>query len=191
MPHFVEPPLFKDRPILFLDFEMTGLEPQLHEIIEVAALLVDSADFSITSSYYTKVKPTHIDTADPEALKIIDYSPQNWQDALPLRQALLDLSALAPDCILAGFGIQNEWNFLLAALEREHLPYFFNHNLLEVWTLAYVHFIHNSEVSHIGLSNVCRLLDIPLQRHRPDSDIRATYEAFKYLIQNPAPLQLP
>lgn len=166
---------------------MTGLDVRLHEIIEIAALVVRQSDLAITNSYYTKVHPQHIETAVPESLEIVGYSPQAWTDAIPLHQALTELSRLAPDCILAGFSIQNEWNFLLSALEKEHLPNFFNHNLIEVWTLVFIKYFRDPQVTNIGLTNVCRLLNIPLERHKPDSDIRATYEIFKHLTsQNPA-----
>ena len=32
---------FRDRPLLFIDLEMSGLDPTKHEIVEVGALLVD------------------------------------------------------------------------------------------------------------------------------------------------------
>jgi len=187
MPLFPEPPAFKNRPILFLDFEMTGLDVNRHEIVEIAALVVRQPDLAVTNSYYTKVQPQHIETAVPESLELIDFTPQNWQAAIPLRRALVELSSLAPDCVLAGFGIQNEWNFLIYALDQEKLPYFFNHNLIEVWTLAFSKYFRDPQVSNIGLTNLCRMLNIPLERHKPDSDIRATYEIFKRLVnQNPA-----
>jgi|SRR3989344_737170 len=188
MPRFPDPPMFKDRPILFLDFEMTGLDVNQHEIVEIAALVVTQPDLAIINNYYTKVQPQHIQTADPDSLEVIGYTASSWQDAIPLRQALLELSQLAPECILAGFAIQNEWNFLLAALGREGLPHFFNHNLLEIWTLAFTKFYRDPQVTNIGLTNLSRLFNIPLERHKPDSDIRATYEIFKHLVghQNPA-----
>jgi DNA polymerase-3 subunit epsilon len=175
------PKNYKTRPLLFIDLEMTGLDPKQHEIIEVAGLLVDPQDYSITNSYYAKVLPTHIHTADPQSLQISGYNPTDWRDAISLRQFLIEISAFAPNCFLAGFSVQNEWNFLISALESEQLPYFFDNYILEVWTLAYTKYHHHPDITNIGLSSLCKLLDIPIQRHRPDSDIRATYEIFRKL----------
>ncbi len=171
----------QDRPLLFVDLEMSGLDVDSHEILEVAALLVDPHSFEIKSSYYSKVIPKHIHTADPQALEVIGYDPKNQHDAIPLRQMLTELSALAPDCILAGWSIQNEWDFLLAALKKENLPYFFYNYLLEVSTLVYLK--HRHQLPSLGMSAVSRYFKIPLDQHKPDSDIRATYEIFKKLIQ--------
>lgn len=182
MPLFSKSPGFKDRPVLFIDLEMTGLDVTRHEIIEIAALLTRQPKFNIESSYYTKILPIHVETANSQALEITGYSPKLWQDAIPLRQALLELSQFAPDCILAGWSVQNEWNFLIHALETEHLPYFFDDKMIEVWSLAYARYYSSTELERLNLANVSKLLDIPVDRHQPDSDIRATYEIFKKLL---------
>lgn len=182
MPRFAKTPGFKDRPVLFIDLEMTGLDVARHEIIEIAALLTRPPKFEVTNSYYTKVSPTHPETADPQALEITGYTPKLWQDAIPLRQALLELSHFAPDCILAGWSVQNEWNFLIYALEAEGLPYFFDDKLIEVWSLVYAKYYSLTELERLNLANVCKLLGIAVDRHKPDSDIRATHEIFKYLV---------
>lgn len=176
------PKNYKDRPLLFVDLEMTGLDVGKHEIIEMAALLVDQFDYGIKNSFYTKVSPTHIETADPKALRVVGYDPSEWQQAVPLRQALMELARFAPNCFLAGFSVQNDWNFLIFALEKEKLPYFFDNYLIEVWTLAYVKYHNRAEVTNIGIGNLCKMLGIPIQLHKPDSDVRATYEIFRRLV---------
>jgi DNA polymerase III alpha subunit (gram-positive type) len=191
MPFFLNQdwPGFKDRPIMFIDFEMTGLNVNSHEIIEVAALLVRPPHFTIDNSYYSKVAPQHIATADPRALELLHYSPQAWQDAIPLRQMLQDLTAFAPNCFLAGWSVQNEWNFLIHALEQEKMPYFFDEKMIEVWSLAYAKLYTNQTLDRLSLANTCKLFKIPIDQHKPDSDIRATYEIFKRLVlpsKNPA-----
>lgn len=173
---------FRDHPLLFIDLEMTGLDVKKHEIIEIAALLVSQPDFTITNSYYTKVAPIHLETADPAALDILKFNPKDWQDAISLHQALTELADFAPDSMLAGWGVQNEWDFLLAALEAEGLPYFFYNYLLEVSTMAFTKLYQDKNLTRLGLAGVCRHLGINLDQHKPDSDIRATYEIFKKLI---------
>ena len=71
MPRFLKSPAFKDRPVLFIDLEMTGLDVSRHEIVEVAALLTAPPDFTVINSYYIKVNPVHLQTANSQALEII------------------------------------------------------------------------------------------------------------------------
>jgi DNA polymerase III epsilon subunit-like protein len=183
MPYLLDSTLanFRDHPILFLDFELTGLDPRCHEIIEVAALLVKQPDFSISNSYYAKVIPRHIETGDPRSLAIANYSPSTWVDAIPLHDMLKDLADLAPHAILAGWSIQNEWDFLNAAQESVGVPYFHTHRLLEVYTLAFVKLYHDQSIVHLNLSTAAKALGVYLDQHKPDSDVRATYEIFKKL----------
>ncbi len=184
MPYLLDalPIDFKTRPILFIDLEMTGLDVAKHEIVEIAALLVRQPDFAVTDSYYTKVTPGHPETGDPKSLKVINYSPKDWLDAIPLHQALNELAVLAPNCFLAGWCVQNEWDFLNHALEKEKIPYFYKHQLIEVFSLAYAEFYRDQEMKFINLPNVARKLGIYIDQHKPDSDIRATYEIFKKLV---------
>lgn len=174
---------FRDRPLLFIDLEMTGLDPRIHEITEIAALHVSPGDFAVTNSFYTKVIPSHIHTADAQSLKVSGYSQKLWAEAIPLRQALIELSAFAPGCTLAGWSVQTEWDFLNAALEQQQLPYFYDHRLIEVYTLAYNFFYAKPQIKFLNLSTAARYFDIHLDYHLPDSDIRATYEIFKRLIR--------
>lgn len=180
-------PDHKNRPILFIDLEMTGLDVDRHEIIEVAALVVSQPDLNVVNSYYAKIKPTHLETADQSSLSAINFDMRNWHDAIDLKICLTELSQLAPTSILAGWSVENEWNFLISGLKEHNLPFFFDNYLIEVWTMAFAHFRQSNEISRISIGNVCRHMGIPLDQHKPDSDIRATYEIFKRLItKNPS-----
>lgn len=183
MPYLLDksPIEFRSRPLLFIDLELTGLDPEIHEIIEIAALLVRQPDFEIANSYYTKTTPEHPQTADPKAAKINGYSSQGWADAIPLRTALVELIQFAPDCLLAGWAVQNEWDFLNAALKKNNLPYFYHHHLIEVSTLAFTKLYASDQIKFLNLSRVSKSLGISIENHKPDSDIRATYEIFKRL----------
>lgn len=190
MPYLLgKPPLkFRDRRLLFIDLELTGLDPNVHEITEIAALLVDPKDLHIINSFYTKTHPLHPQTGDSESLKVSGYDPKKWQEAIPIRQALEELSAFAPDCTLVGWCIQTEWDFLNAALEKESLPYFYDHRLIEVYSLAYPYFYEKTEIKYLNLSTASRYFNIHLDYHLPDSDIRATYEIYKKLTSTKPPL---
>jgi DNA polymerase III epsilon subunit-like protein len=185
MPYLLDfPPVeFKNRPLLFIDLEMSGLDVRQHEIIEVAALRVSQPDFKVDNSYYSKVQPVHIETGNPQSLKVVNYSDASWKGALPLNQVLQELSRFAPDSILAGWAVQNEWDFLNKALEIEGLPYFYSHRLLEVSTLAYARYYNDPAVKFLSLNSVAKVMGIHIENHKPDSDIRATYEIFRKLIQ--------
>ncbi len=74
--------------MIILDLETTGLNPDIHEIIEIGAVKVESGEI-----FSVKVLPTRIVDADPVALKVNGYSDEAWENATPLFAALAQLNA--------------------------------------------------------------------------------------------------
>ena len=67
-----------------IDTETTGLETHRHEIIDIALIqYVLSADGErfIVNKYNSKIKPAHIETANPVALKINHYKEEDYVSA--------------------------------------------------------------------------------------------------------------
>ena len=71
----------------FIDMEMTGLDVIDHEIIEIGCVLT-TPDFKVIEEFELKVKPEHLETADPTSMKINHYQEELWQDALSLKEAM-------------------------------------------------------------------------------------------------------
>ena len=84
--------------LAFIDTEMTGFDPDVHELIEVGVVLVDQdwtlgePVFTIVEEIEFKIKPSHIETADPVSLKINKYNEEEWQDAVTLKEGMNMLS---------------------------------------------------------------------------------------------------
>ena len=79
----------------FMDCEFGGLDPELHDITEVALILTDyRLAESVTHEWKVRARPDRI-TA--EAAAIQHYDAAVWEtESLPLRQVLTELSALLP-----------------------------------------------------------------------------------------------
>lgn len=101
--------------LVLVDLETTGLDVAKHEITEVAALSLDPEQLSILSTYCVKVLPVHIDTADPEALRLTNYSADNWANAVPLVDALEKLYPILHESALLGHNVYFDLLFLRAA----------------------------------------------------------------------------
>lgn len=75
---------------IYFDFETGGLQAH-HPNIQLAAIAVDQ-DFSVLGEMECKIQFDE-SKAEPEALKINHYSPEEWKNAVPERFALSKFAA--------------------------------------------------------------------------------------------------
>jgi len=69
--------------ILVLDTETTGLDITKHEIIQIGFLFIDMvADntYKILSESEIKIRPLHLETAEPAALAVNGFCVFDWKD---------------------------------------------------------------------------------------------------------------
>lgn len=181
---------FRDRKILFVDLETTGLIIKKHEIVEVGCLVVDGRSLKLIGKYYARVNPEHIETADPEGLKISGFSKERWKKAKPLGNVLKDIIGLAPGAMVAGWKVDFDWWMLEKNFQKFGLKHKFDYHLIDVISLAYAYFRKKEEPEDLSLSFVCKLLGVPIHEkhhegvgHNAMDDIMATYRVFKKLIE--------
>ncbi len=116
--------------LLFLDLETTGHDPlkkvngylvPWHEIIDIAALLVEQKNLKVLGFLKTKVRPEHPERCLPN---LVNHYPERaargeWDEAVPLRHALDELLPFASKYgTVAVPGGQNwffDWSFLTVA----------------------------------------------------------------------------
>src|SRR3990172_9098237 len=128
---------FRDKNLVFVDVETTGLSPDIHEIIEVAAIVADGRTFSEVKSYSCKIKPEHIERAEKEALKINGYSPEKWRDALPAKEAFLTVANISPNGVIAGWNVAFDSDFLEHAFARNKIIHKFDYHKIDVPSITY------------------------------------------------------
>lgn len=189
---------FRDRPLIFVDLEMTGLDPTRHEILEIGALVVNPKTLAIEKEYEVKVQPEHIETADPEALKVNGYKAENWTGAKPIVQVLEEFNNLAPGGMIAGWNLALDFVFLDVAFRRHGIKRNFDYHALDVLPLAWFHSTfprqaqdrsgqapqgNSEQVNELKLSKFCEYFEIPRgAKHQAMADVKATYQLFRKLI---------
>jgi DNA polymerase III alpha subunit (gram-positive type) len=175
---------FRDRQLLFVDLEMTGLDPLVHEIVEVGAVVVNGRTLAIEKEYEAKVQLKHIETATAEALEINGYTPDGWSHAKPQKDVLLELNQLAPNAMLAGWNVWMDAMFLKLAYLREDVSWTFDYHIHDVIPMAWEYAQHDGELKELRLSALCERLGIErVDKHRALADIKTTVEAFKKLLE--------
>lgn len=147
---------------LFLDLETTGLHPECHEIIEIGAVEV-SADLSQCGRGMSmKVRPSRIEMADPEALRINGYSEDEWGGAHELSEAVDDLRQLIqPKIIIAGWHPE----FDTAFLDRVHIAT--NRRRMDVCSAV---MLMVPGLENYSMTNVAKHFGVPDGGHRAFDD---------------------
>jgi DNA polymerase-3 subunit epsilon len=99
------------RDICVIDVETTGVVPQMHEIIEIAAVRLwqnlDVADY-----WTSKVIPIHPERIEPSAVAINGYTPQEWEDSPRLDDVLSILETFVAGRRIGGHNVSFDLDFL-------------------------------------------------------------------------------
>ena len=118
--------------IHFVDLETTHLEPDKGEIIDICILTSHDWGRTIHDVYCTKVRPVHIETADPAALNVNGYNESDWAAAPLWSDIVNDVSERLSEGIICAHHAIFESAWL-----RHHCTGRLTHRFMCTHTLAY------------------------------------------------------
>jgi len=178
----------KGKKIAFVDIETTGVDPYKHEILEIGCLVAkqnDDGSFVMIEEFEVKVKPEHIENAEPQALRINGYDEANWMFAHTLEEALrLMNQKLGDDATMIAHNITFDYSFIINAYSRLGMkdPFFHKYDTL---TMAMMRFKDEEDTQRLSLRALCEKFGIKNEKaHTALADVRATFEVFKRLMAN-------
>ncbi len=171
------------RPLAFVDVETTGLDPQRHEIIELAVLRVEASTLRLEAAQHVRVRPARIADADPEALRLNGYSPDTWHDAVSVSDALRLAKPLFDGALIAGHNVGFDRAFLDAAWRSTAIaPPSMDHHVLDTATLA-VPLLVAGAIPSLSLAPICKCLGIDVaDPHRALADATRSLEVARRLL---------
>lgn len=161
--------------ICIVDLETTGLDPKKHEIIEFGAYIFYTDGYKIPDTYTFKIKPRHIENADPAALQINGYNEEEWKDAISLEEFKTWVKGKLPGFTFCSFPLLFDYGFMEAA----GLGDVFDRYKLDLFTMAWM---KTGKIEK--LKDYCRLLGIQPEpnTHRAINGARCAYELFKKIV---------
>jgi oligoribonuclease (3'-5' exoribonuclease) len=175
----------------FLDCEFGGLDPELHDITEVAVILTDYRLAELASAEWRILARPERVTA--EAAEMSGYGPERWADAVPLRRALGELVALLPPgktVVPAGQNVRMDVAFLERGFKSCAIPYPFDYHVIDLATLFYAwSLVVGEPVAALSLRQAAitaGLIEGPVP-HRAMADTRLTLETFRHYVGRLAP----
>lgn len=148
--------------IVVLDLETTGLDPFKAEILELGVVrLTKDLKFKKAISYRTN--PTHIETADPVALKVNGYNAKEWEHALDGKDGLYRLLGFIQGATIFSFNSTFDYGIMLVnrhnyGITQYQMPRYF----LDVMTLSWIE--QRDWGGYITLKYTCEKLGLRKER---------------------------
>jgi DNA polymerase-3 subunit epsilon len=153
------------RDLLVLDVETTGPDSQLHEVVEVGAVLLSASTLEPVKRFQSLVRPEQFRNADPHSLRIHGLSAEKLAGAPTARQVVSRfVEELGLGYIFCGWNIGFDTQFLRSLFrsagrieEFDRIDY----HKLDLWSLlelAWVLGLCPEEPK--SLTDVCRMFHI-------------------------------
>ena len=156
--------------LVVFDFETTGLESTVCEIIEIGAVKVINGKISETFSCLVKPKKA----ISEEITGITGITNDMVADAYSIEQVLQDFYKFTYNCVLSAYNIAFDYNFLYAASKKQ--GFVFDNRQIDSMFLAKTKL---PGLKNYKLKTVATALNINLDNaHRAVYDAIATAEVF-------------
>ncbi len=162
---------FAERPLAITDIETTGLDATVHEIVELAVLIVDQQSLKVRDQYGVRIKPVRIHTAAARALDVCGYTPGAWRTAVDLETGLAAYAQMAANGIFVSYNTFLAYSFLDAGFKQTGVEDPTDYHRLDLFSLAW---------SRLGpgpanLDSICKRLNIvpePKPHHAMDGALK-------------------
>jgi DNA polymerase-3 subunit epsilon len=151
---------FRDRPLAITDIETTGLDASIHEILDLAVLIVDQATLKPLDEYHVRVRPRNITTAAKRALDVVGYSPRAWSDAVNLETALTVYSQKAGGAVFCSYNMFLAYSFLDAGFKETGVEDPTDYHRLDLFSLAW----SRLGMGSMNMDTICKRLNIVPER---------------------------
>jgi oligoribonuclease (3'-5' exoribonuclease) len=175
----------------WMDCEFGGLDPERHDITEVALIMTDYRLVEGVSAEW-KIR-ARADRISREAAEISGYTEEGWKDARPVREVLSELADKLPrgkTIVPAGQNVRMDVLFLEKAYKACGIPYPFDYHVIDLASLFYSwSLVAGETIAALSLrqaATAAGLIEggVP---HRAMADARLTLETFRYYIGRLSP----
>lgn len=182
-----------NKDILLVDTELTGLDADRHEIIQLAAVLLDRKSLKEKAFFNSYVRPQKWQSRDPEAIKVNGLKLESLKNAPALVSVIRAFAKkfAGRKVLLAAYVGWVDKRFLLKAFEKAKITWQFDYHYLDVWSLAYGVLARRSQLTNrkefagFCLEDLIKRYGIKLPGSHHDAlfDCRAEAEVLRQVIK--------
>lgn len=176
--------------LAFIDTETTGTNPDKHEIIELAVILVRQVDrpgkgpkIEIIGEKEWKIKPERLQDAEEEALRINGYNEVDWMFALDLNAAMQEFAKFTQSSIFVSHNLTFDYAFVDKAFQKTGVENNMHYGKLDTISIAFARLYDVPQATAFSLRKLCELFKIENTRaHTALADTRALVDVYKKLM---------
>lgn len=176
--------------LAFIDTETTGTDPEKHEIIELAVIIARQVPregrgpkLEIIEEYEWKIKPTHLETAQEEALRINGYNEVDWMFAVDRKKAMEEFSKKTQSCTFVSHNITFDYAFVSKAFEETEVENNMHYAKLDTISIAFARLYDAPQADKFSLRALSDLLKIENPKaHTALADTRTLFQCYKKLM---------
>jgi len=171
--------------LFVVDLEMSGPNPQVHEVLDVGWIVVEVAEPPAElSSWGSRVKPRRIGNAEIGALKVVGYSPKAWREAVELEDAIAKMVGEGTGAAFVGWGFSQDLAFVDEILRAAGQAWPFAPVTVDVQVIARHLLTRGETVDRFNLGHVADRLGIGrLGEHGALADAYATFDVLVELAK--------
>ncbi len=181
-----------NKDILLIDLEMTGLDSSKHEIIQLAAVLLDKKTLKEKEIFNTFIRPSKWANRDPESMKVNKIVLDSVKDAPSLKKVIGDFDQLfGHNVVLAYYGGPADMDFLRAAYKKTGKKFLFDYHYFNLWGLFFSYLAAKNKLKNskkfagFSLDDFMKEFKLKsLQRHDALEDCRIEAEVLRRIIKN-------
>lgn len=166
--------------ITFVDTETTGLDANIHEVIEFGAVETEynNGVFTVLKKHSYKIKPQKIESADKEALRVNGYKPEDWESALEQKSIAPKIRKIMTGCdYLVGQRLYFDLRMIQKMLDNNKIKVFYP-KYMDTKQIA-----EELQESNTSLEYLCKKYNILFEgrQHTALTDCEITLKVFEFL----------
>jgi DNA polymerase III epsilon subunit-like protein len=180
----------KTHNLAFIDTETSGLDPDKHEIIELAVVLVKQTDrpgkgpkIEVIAEKDWKIKMVNREAAEDQALRVNGYNEVDWMFAVDLESALKEFVKLTEGATFVSHNLTFDYAFISKAFSKTGVENRMHYGKLDTISIAFARLYDIPQAQSFSLKALAQLFKIENKKsHTALSDTITLVEIYKKLM---------